>query len=114
MIISKETIQNIIAHLQEPEIVIKTSIFFCMSNQDRSLDLNIDYIEPQCIHITDDALQIGGTPEVYSISLPVDNIDMTDVVSDGTTGEKIMRFEFLSVCDFTAALIVQIDSSEIN
>ena len=114
MIISKETIQNIIAHLQEPEIVIKTSIFFCMSNQDRSLDLTIDYIEPQYIHITDDSLQIGGTPEVYSISLPVDNIDMTDVVSDGRIGEQIMRFVFLSESGFTASLIVQIDSLEIN
>lgn len=114
MIISKETIQNIIAHLQEPEIVIKTSIFFCMSNQDRSLDLTIDYIEPQCIHITDDSLQIGGTPEVYSISLPVDNIDMTDVVSDGRISEQIMRFVFLSESGFTASLIVQIDSSKIN
>lgn len=110
MIINKETVKDILAHLREPETVVKTSIFFTMSNQDNSLDLTIDYIEPDNIHITDDSLQIGGVPEVYSISLPVDNIDMTDVVADGRTGEKIMRFEFLSVRDFSVALIVRIDS----
>ena len=110
MIINKETVKDILAHLREPETVVKTSIFFTMSNQDNSLDMTIDYIEPQNIHITDDSLQIGGVPEVYSISLPVDNIDMTDVVADGRTGEKIMRFEFLSVRDFSVALIVRIDS----
>ena len=110
MIINKETVKDILAHLREPEMIVKTSIFFTMSNQDNSLDLTIDYIEPDNIHITDDSLQIGGVPEVYSISLPVDNIDMTDVVADGRTGEKIMRFEFLSVRDFSVALIVRIDS----
>ena len=110
MIINKETVKDILAHLREPEMVVKTSLFFTMSNQDNSLDLTIDYIEPDNIHITDDSLQIGGVPEVYSISLPVDNIDMTDVVADGRTGEKIMRFEFLSVRDFSVALIVRIDS----
>ena len=110
MILNKETFQDILAHLREPEMIVKTSIFFTMSNQDNSLDLTIDYIEPDNIHITDDSLQIGGVPEVYSISLPVDNIDMTDVVADGRTGEKIMRFEFLSVRDFSVALIVRIDS----
>ena len=110
MIINKETVKDILAHLREPEMVVKTSIFFTMSNQDNSLDMTIDYIEPQNIHITDDSLQIGGAPEVYSISLPVDNIDMTDVVADGRTGEKIMRFEFLSVRDIAVALIVRIDS----
>ena len=110
MIINKETVKDILAHLREPEMIVKTSIFFTMSNQDNSLDLTIDYIEPDNIHITDDSLQIGGVPEVYSISLPVDNIDMTDVVADGRTGEKIMRLEFLSVRDFSVALIVRIDS----
>ena len=107
---NKEILKDIISHIQEPEMIVKTSIFFTMSNQDNSLDLTIDYIEPQYIHITDDSLQIGGVPEVYSISLPVDNIDMTDVVADGRTGEKTMRFEFLSVRDFSVALIVRIDS----
>ena len=110
MIINRKTFQDILAHLREPETVVKTSIFFTMSNQDNSLDLTIDYIEPDNIHIIDGSLQIGGAPEVYSISLPVDNIDMTDVVSDGATGEKIMRFEFLSVRDIAVALIVRIDS----
>ena len=110
MIINRKTFQDILAHLREPETVVKTSIFFTMSNQDNSLDLTIDYIEPDNIHITDDSLQIGGVPEVYSISLPVDNIDMTDVVADCRTGEKIMRFEFLSVRDIAVALIVRIDS----
>ena len=110
MIINKETVKDILAHLREPEMVVKTSIFFTLHNQDNSLDMIIDYIEPQNIHITDDSLQIGCAPEVYSISLPVDNINMTDVVADGRTGEKIMRFEFLSVRDFSVALIVRIDS----
>lgn len=110
MIIHKETIQDILTHLRKPEMVVKTSIFFSIHDQASQLDLTIDYIEPQNIHITDDSLQIGGSPEVYSISLPVDNIDMTDVVSDGITGEKIVRLEFLSIHDFTVALIVRIDS----
>ena len=110
MIINKESFQDILAHLREPEMVVKTSIFFTMGNQDNSLDLTIDYIEPDNIHITDDSLQIGGVPEVYSISLPVDNIDMTDVVADGRTGEKTICFEFLSVHDFTVALIIRIES----
>ena len=110
MIITTAILRDIIRHIQKPEIIVKTSIFFTLHNHDSSLDMTIDYIEPQNIHITDDSLQIGGVPEVYSISLPVDNIDMTDVVSDGTTGEKIMRFEFLSVRDFSVALIVRIDS----
>lgn len=110
MIINKESFQDILAHLRDPEMIVKTSMFFTLHNQDNSLDLTIDYIEPDNIHITDDSLQIGGVPEVYSISLPVDNIDMTDVVADGRTGEKIMRFEFLSVRDFSVALIVRIDS----
>ena len=110
MKINKEILKDIISHIQEPEMVVKTSIFFTLHNHDSSLDMTIDYIEPQNIHITDDSLQIGGAPEVYSISLPVDNIDMTDVVADGRTGEKIMRFEFLSVRDFSVALIVRIES----
>ena len=110
MIINKESFQDILAHLRDPEMIVKTSMFFTLHNQDNSLDLTIDYIEPQNIHITDGFLQIGDVPEVYSISLPVDNIDMTDVVSDGTTGEKIMRFELLSVRDFTVALIIRIES----
>lgn len=110
MIINKETFQDILAHLREPEIVLKSSLFFSIHDQASPLDLSIDYIEPQNIHITDGSLQIGGTPEVYSISLPIDNIDMTDIVADGRTGEKILRFEFLHIHDFSVALIVRIDS----